>query len=255
MDTEAAAFAFNPYPGTQTVHLSVGPDQLTLSANEDLLREHCSFVDYALTDHWHDSTEEPFELPDDDPDAVAGLLWWIHEGNFRHPDTLENFPSFHITHMIKIWTIAEKYSVPLLQECMVRLVLLTYMQFDEPKDFPMDLSILEYLSESTAEDNHIRQLYLVFIAYSRPAVDSGNGRKVLLPFDEEDKDNMPSEILEELNHWMDARVRKGNTLGWTPATDMPNEVLLASLLSSLDAKRRKILEFLFADAVERPLQG
>ncbi|EKG18044.1 BTB/POZ domain containing protein [Macrophomina phaseolina MS6] len=255
METEAAAFAFNPHPDTRTVHFLVGPERYALSANEDLLRQHCSFIDYALTDDGRSSTDEPFELPTEDPDAFVGLLWWVHEGAFRHPDTMENMPSFHIMHMVKVWILAEKYSVPLLQECMISFARMTYADFEDLHDFPVDFSVLEYLSKHTNEDSHIRQLYLVFVAYSRPAIDAGSGRKVLLPFDDDERNQMPLDIFDEIQSCMEARQEKGNTLGWADDTDLPNAIMFLELVSQLDKRSRDILNYIVEEAVEGPLHG
>ncbi|KAL4912324.1 hypothetical protein BDW62DRAFT_206585 [Aspergillus aurantiobrunneus] len=96
------------------VNLTVGPSETPFDVHIELLCDRSPYFDNMLGNRYAESSSAELILPNETPETFADFVSWAYSGRISDVETA--IDSSRVLHLFQLWTLAEKFHVPELQD-------------------------------------------------------------------------------------------------------------------------------------------
>ncbi|KAL2070635.1 hypothetical protein VTL71DRAFT_13661 [Oculimacula yallundae] len=148
----------------ETITLKVGiePETKAFSVHKAVLCEVSSFFKAACNPTWMKNEDKVIRLPDDNPEAIQAMIYWMYQDKLgitddeyeaptRSGEALDTFWGL----LVKIYIVGDKYDLPGLRNQVIDTLI--YEMENVGDEFPM--GIIPYIYEHTiGPENPLRKL-------------------------------------------------------------------------------------------------
>ncbi|EKG22448.1 hypothetical protein MPH_00183 [Macrophomina phaseolina MS6] len=217
------------------LQLFVGSERAFFTIDERKLRDKCVFFDQALSGSWLESSQKPFSLPKDEPQAVEALVWWVESRDLYTP-------RYDAMQWIQAFFLAEKFIMPEFGDFIVQTLVEGYLAMERgpTKDFSpfgVDPEILSYLYDGWTTGNRgkpeqfrrMLNMYMDFWVYSMPTYGAeGHKKRVVEPAEDvREIAELCTGVVPHLRVAIKHRESRLNT--WELNHDLPHIIELARM--------------------------
>lgn len=135
---------------TTDITLIVGPQQIKLTINENLICTRCPFFFNAFSGGFLEAQTKTISFPDDDPELFEQLRTWLNDDEVPSPDA-------SWISLVKFWFFGEKYHMDALQNDIVDAL---HQKYAAHKDgINIAFATLDHIAEHATARSPLRRLF------------------------------------------------------------------------------------------------
>ncbi|KAE9373267.1 hypothetical protein N431DRAFT_337511 [Stipitochalara longipes BDJ] len=155
-----------------TLEVGEGDEQVKISVHQNILCAASPFFEAACKPEWMKSEGRVIKLPEDDPEAIRGFVYWAYYDEIsiakelpvsQRSDNMENAMQTVFGLLAKLYLLGEKYQIPRLKNDAIDATMLY-----NPNSW-LPIATVLHIYENTLPESPFRKLMLDIVLYDYEA--------------------------------------------------------------------------------------